>query len=146
MNARIVSRRTGWLLMAVGLTCSLPVFAQQRSLFRDASKPMAARVNDLLRQLSDSEKVSLLGYRSQPVERLSIPAYYWWNEALHGVARAGEATMFPEAIEMESTNDHQRLQQAGGIISTEARAKYNLSAGAGRPQQYMGLTFWSPNI
>lgn len=146
MNARIVSRRTGWLLMAVGLTCSQPVFAQQRPLFRDASKPMAARVNDLLRQLSDSEKVSLLGYRSQPVERLSIPAYNWWNEALHGVARAGEATMFPQAIGMAATFDNQRLQQAGGIISTEARAKYNLSAGAGRPQQYMGLTFWSPNI
>jgi len=146
MNARIVSRRTGWLLMAVGLTCSLPVFAQQRPLFRDASKPMAARVNDLLRQLTDSEKVSLLGYQSAPVDRLSIPAYNWWNEALHGVARAGEATMFPQAIGMAATFDNQRLQQAGGIISTEARAKYNLSAGAGRPQQYMGLTFWSPNI
>jgi beta-glucosidase len=104
------------------------------------------RVNDLLSQLTDSEKVSLLGYRSQPVERLSIPAYNWWNEALHGVARAGDATMFPQAIGMAATFDPSILRQAGSYISTEARAKYNLSAGVGRPQQYMGLTFWSPNI
>ena len=145
MNARIVSRPRR-LLMAALLIGSLPVFAQQRPLFRDATQSMTARVNDLLKQLSDSEKVSLLGYQSQPVDRLSIPAYNWWNEALHGVARAGEATMFPQAIGMAATFDNQRLQQAGGIISTEARAKYNLSAGVGRPQQYMGLTFWSPNI
>src|SRR3569833_3281740 len=146
MNARIVSRRTGWLLMAVGLTCSLPVFAQQRSLFRDASKPMAARVNDLLRQLSDSEKVSLLGYRSQPVERLSIPAYDYWNEALHGVARAGEATMFPQAIGMAATWDQDLLHKKGRVVATEGRAKYNQAQREWNFDRYYGLTFWSPNI
>ncbi len=134
------------LLIAAWLACSISAVAQQHPLFRDASQPLAARVNDLLRQLTDTEKVSLLGYRSKAVDRLSIPAYNWWNEALHGVARAGEATMFPQAIGMAATFDNQLLQQAGSYISTEARAKYNLSAGAGRPQQYMGLTFWSPNI
>jgi beta-glucosidase len=134
------------LLMAAWLLFSLPAAAQQGPLFRDPSQPMAARVGNLLTQLTDSEKVSLLGYRSQPVNRLSIPAYNWWNEALHGVARAGDATMFPQAIGMAATFDPRLLQQAGNCISTEARAKYNLSAGAGRPQQYMGLTFWSPNI
>src|SRR6187402_363104 len=130
MNAHIVSRPCR-LLMAALLICSFTAFAQQQPVFRDASQPIGVRVNDLLKQLSDSEKVSLLGYRSQPVDRLSIPAYNWWNEALHGVARAGEATMFPQAIGMAATFDDQRLQQAGGIISTEARAKYNLSAGVG---------------
>lgn len=145
MNIRIVALPCR-LLMAAWFVCSIPAAAQQHPLFRDPSQPMAARVNDLLRQLTDTEKVSLLGYRSKAVDRLSIPAYNWWNEALHGVARAGEATMFPQAIGMAATFDDQLLQQAGNCISTEARAKYNLSAGAGRPQQYMGLTFWSPNI
>lgn len=145
MNVRITSLSYKLLIVALFIF-SIPAIAQQPPLFRDASQPLAARVNDLLRQLTDTEKVSLLGYRSKAVDRLSIPAYNWWNEALHGVARAGEATMFPQAIGMAATFDDQLLQQAGSYISTEARAKYNLSAGAGRPQQYMGLTFWSPNI
>jgi len=145
MNARIFSFPYR-LLIAAWLIGSVPAAAQKTSLFRDPSQPMAVRVNDLLQQLTDTEKVSLLGYRSKAVDRLSIPAYNWWNEALHGVARAGEATMFPQAIGMAATFDDQLVQQAGGYISTEARAKYNLSAGVGRPEQYMGLTFWSPNI
>jgi beta-glucosidase len=145
MNARIFSLPYR-LLIAAWLIGSVPAAAQKTSLFRDPTQPMAVRVNDLLRQLTDTEKVSLLGYRSKAVDRLSIPAYNWWNEALHGVARAGEATMFPQAIGMAATFDDQLVQQAGGYISTEARAKYNLSAGVGRPEQYMGLTFWSPNI
>ncbi|HVW62490.1 MAG TPA: glycoside hydrolase family 3 N-terminal domain-containing protein, partial [Puia sp.] len=142
MNARIASLLYKLLIVAC-FAYSTPAAAQQPPLFRDPSQPVTARVNDLLRQLTDTEKVSLLGYRSKAVDRLSIPAYNWWNEALHGVARAGEATMFPQAIGMAATFDDQLLQQAGNCISTEARAKYNLSAGAGRPQQYMGLTFWS---
>lgn len=145
MNARIVSRPYR-LLIAAWLVCSIPAVAQQGPVFRDPSQPMVTRVNDLLKQLTDTEKVSLLGYQSKAVDRLSIPAYNWWNEALHGVARAGEATMFPQAIGMAATFNDQLVRQAGDYISTEARAKYNLSAGVGRPQQYMGLTFWSPNI
>ncbi|HEY4060584.1 MAG TPA: glycoside hydrolase family 3 N-terminal domain-containing protein [Puia sp.] len=123
-----------------------PVSAQQPPVFRDPSQPMATRVNDLLSRLTPQEKVSLLGYRSQAVERLGIPAYNWWNEALHGVARAGEATVFPQAIGIAATFDNILLQKESGYISTEARAKYNLSTAAGRSEQYMGLTFWSPNI
>src|SRR6186713_3332027 len=130
----------GWLLLA------LPSIAQQQKGFRDPTRPIASRVNDLLSQLTPAEKVSLLGYRSQPVDRLDIPAYNWWNEALHGIARAGEATMFPQAIGIAATFNDQLLQKEAGYISTEARAKFNLSAGAGHPQQYMGLSFWSPNI
>ncbi len=114
--------------------------------FRNAALPPADRVNDLLTRLTLEEKISLLGYQSRSVDRLSIPAYNWWNEALHGVARAGEATIFPQAIGMAATFDNDLLRQAAGAISTEARAKYNLSTAAGRNEQYMGLTFWSPNI
>jgi beta-glucosidase len=107
---------------------------------------MDARVNDLLHQLTLPEKISLLGYRSKEVQRLGIPAYNWWNEALHGVARAGVATVFPQAIGMAATFNDDLLYQAATVISTEARAKYNLSTGKGNRLQYMGLTFWSPNI
>src|SRR5450432_1553415 len=114
--------------------------------FRNTQLPLQARVNDLLHQLTLQEKISLLGYRSKAVDRLSIPAYNWWNEALHGVARAGEATVFPQAIAMAASFDNSLLHLAADAISTEARAKYNLSTAAGRSEQYMGLTFWSPNI
>ncbi|HEY4288841.1 MAG TPA: glycoside hydrolase family 3 N-terminal domain-containing protein [Puia sp.] len=131
----------GLIILIFSLSASAQPF-----VFRDASQPQAARVKDLLSRLTLEEKVSLLGYRSKAVDRLSIPAYNWWNEALHGVARAGEATIFPQAIGMAATFDDRLLKQSSGAISTEARAKYNLSTAAGRREQYMGLTFWSPNI
>jgi beta-glucosidase len=87
-----------------------------------------------------------LGYRSKAVPRLGIPAYNWWNEALHGVARAGEATVYPQAIALAATFNDSLVAQIGDAISTEARAKYNLAIAKGRQMQYMGLTFWSPNI
>lgn len=127
------------------LSLSLSLGAQPLA-FRNAALPQQVRVNDLLSRLTLEEKVALLGYRSKAVDRLSIPAYNWWNEALHGVARAGEATIFPQAIGMAATFDDGLLRQVADAISTEARAKYNLSTAAGRREQYMGLTFWSPNI
>src|ERR1700743_2194207 len=133
------------LLTALFLLSTQYISAQSEA-FRDPSLPAADRVKDLLSRLTLAEKVSLLGYRSKSVDRLSIPAYNWWNEALHGVARAGEATVFPQAIGMAATFNNELLQTASGYISTEARAKYNLSTAAGRVEQYMGLTFWSPNI
>jgi len=104
------------------------------------------RVKDLLSKLTLKEKVSLLGYRSQAVPRLNIPAYNWWNEGLHGVARAGEATVFPQAIALAATFNQDLIQSVSNVISTEARAKYNLSTAKGRNLQYMGLTYWTPNI
>jgi len=133
------------LLIALLLTLAGTGTAEAQP-FRDATLPQQSRVDDLLSRLSLEEKVELLGYRSKAVDRLSIPAYNWWNEALHGVARAGEATIFPQAIGMAATFDNYLLRQVSNAISTEARAKYNLSTAAGRREQYMGLTFWSPNI
>jgi beta-glucosidase len=104
------------------------------------------RVNDLLHQLTIREKIGMLGFVSPGVPRLNIPRYVWWNEGLHGVARAGEATVFPQAIGVAATFDDGLLHQEADVISTEARAKYNLSVAEGRRQQYMGLSFWSPNI
>ncbi|HEV7333859.1 MAG TPA: glycoside hydrolase family 3 N-terminal domain-containing protein [Flavisolibacter sp.] len=115
-------------------------------LFRNADAPIEKRVADLLNRLTLEEKVSLLGYNSKGVARLGIPAYNWWNEALHGVARAGMATVFPQAIAMAATFNDSLVKQIGDAIATEARAKYNLSTAKGRHLQYMGLTFWSPNI
>ncbi|MEO6719753.1 MAG: glycoside hydrolase family 3 N-terminal domain-containing protein [Ferruginibacter sp.] len=116
------------------------------ALFRNTSLSIDARVADLLSKLSLEEKISLLGYRSKAVPRLSIPAYNWWNEALHGVARAGNATIFPQAIGMAASFNDALMYECANAISTEARAKYNLSVQNGLHQQYMGLTFWSPNI
>ena len=114
--------------------------------FRNTQLPLQVRVNDLLQQLRLEEKISLLGYNSKSVDRLGIPAYNWWNEALHGVARAGRATVFPQAIGMAATFNDALLREEAAVIATEARAKYNLAVAKDRHLQYMGLTFWSPNI
>ncbi len=114
--------------------------------FRNGSLSIDTRVADLIKQLTIEEKISLLGYVSKSVPRLGIPAYNWWNEALHGVARAGNATIFPQAIGMAASFDDALMNECANSISTEARAKYNLAIGQDRHLQYMGLTFWSPNI
>lgn len=121
-------------------------FAQKKPIFRQENQPLEARVQSLLKELTLEEKASLLGYRSKAVPRLDIPAYNWWNEGLHGVARAGQATIFPQAIGMAATFDDQLLHQVATVISTEARAKYNLAVAKNQRLMYMGLTFWSPNI
>ena len=98
------------LLFTLSFICLfIPAMAQNKAAFRTASLPMHARVNDLLKQLTLEEKISLLGYRSKAVPRLGIPAYNWWNEALHGVARAGNATIFPQAIGMGAIKNLYRL-------------------------------------
>jgi len=125
---------------------SLSGRSQQPLVFRNEGQPLEARVSDLLHQLTLEEKISLLGYNSKAVPRLGIPAYNWWNEALHGVARAGRATVFPQAIGAAASFNDALLYEEASVISTEARAKYNLAVAQGRRLQYMGLTFWSPNI
>ena len=120
--------------------------AQEKPIYKDPAQATDTRVKDLISRLTLEEKVSLLGYQSKAVPRLGIPAYNWWNEALHGVARAGDATIFPQAIGMAATFNDSLLYQVSTVISTEARAKYNLAIAKDRHLQYMGLTFWAPNI
>lgn len=107
--------------------------------FYEKAKALAA-------QMTVEEKCSQLRYDSPAVERLGIPAYNWWNEGLHGVARAGTATVFPQAIGIAATFDTKLTEQIGEAVSTEARAKYNYASAAGDRDIYKGLTLWSPNV
>ena len=109
-------------------------------------KIASEKAKALVAQMTVEEKMSQLRYDAPAIPRLGIPAYNWWNEALHGVARAGIATSFPQAIGMAAMFDDVLLQRLGDVAATEGRAKYNaLSAEADR-DIYKGLTFWSPNI
>ncbi|MFL5809238.1 MAG: glycoside hydrolase family 3 protein, partial [Flavisolibacter sp.] len=134
------------LLFALAVSFVLDSSAQPVMVFTNEKASLDVRVNDLLKRINLEEKISLLGYNSKGVPRLGIPAYNWWNEGLHGVARAGRATVFPQAIGMAASFNTDLMFQVASAISTEARAKYNLSRQQGRRLQYMGLTFWSPNI
>jgi len=104
------------------------------------------KARELISQMTLEEKVSQMLHRAGAVERLDIPSYNWWNEALHGVARSGTATMFPQAIAMAATFDPEVLEKVGDVTSTEARAKYHAYQLEGDHDIYKGLTFWSPNI
>lgn len=117
-----------------------------KGTFRDYNLPFKNRVDDLLGRLTLEEKISQLKYNAPAVERLGIPAYNWWNEALHGVARSGKATIFPQPIGMAATFDRDLIFRIADAISTEGRAKYSLSSKLGYHNQYGGLTYWSPNI
>lgn len=100
----------------------------------------------LVSQMTVEERAGQLLYSAPAIERLGIPAYNWWNEALHGVARAGQATVFPQAIGLAATFDTQLLHDVAQVISVEARAKYNAQSADGDRGVYKGLTFWSPNV
>lgn len=114
--------------------------------FNDPSLTSEERVNDLLSRLTTEEKVSMMMNTSVAIERLGIPAYDWWNESLHGIARAGLATVFPQAIGLAATFDDELNYQTYSIASDEARAKYNDFIAQDVRRQYSGLTFWTPNI
>ncbi len=109
-------------------------------------KEAQAKAKALVTQMTVEEKASQLKYDAPAIERLGVPAYNWWNEALHGVARAGTATMFPQPVAMASMFDEDTMQKIGDVVSTEARAKYNEAVKHGDHDIYKGLTFWSPNI
>lgn len=100
----------------------------------------------LVARMTLEERASQLKYDAPAIKRLGIPAYNWWNEGLHGVARAGQATVFPQAIGLGATFDQELLREIGDIIATEGRAKYNAYAGEEDRDIYKGLTFWSPNV
>ena len=114
--------------------------------YLDPSLPIDQRVSDLASRLTLDEKVSQIQDVAVAIPRLGIPAYNWWNEALHGVARAGHATVFPQAIGLAATWDTDLIHRVADVISTEARAKYNDAIAHGNSSRYYGLTFWSPNI
>ncbi len=104
------------------------------------------RAKELIAKMTLDEKVSQTVNHSAAIERLGIPAYDWWNEALHGVGRAGVATVFPQSIGLAATFDEDFIEEIADAISTEARAKYNEQQKYGDRDIYKGLTFWSPNV
>lgn len=133
-------------VFAALLICSI-AFAQGPALpFRNPDLPVEQRIDHLLMRMTPDEKISQLLYNSPAIDRLGIPAYNWWNECLHGVARAGRATVFPQAIALAATFDDDLVRRVADAISTEARAKYNVAVSKGNRAQYLGLSFWSPNI
>lgn len=115
-------------------------------LFLNENLPLQVRVDDLVSRMTIDEKVLQLQHTAPAIERLNIPQYNWWNECLHGVARNGIATVFPQAIGMAATFNPALIQQEADVISTEGRAKYYEAISKGQHEIYQGLTFWSPNI
>ncbi|MCS7314147.1 MAG: glycoside hydrolase family 3 C-terminal domain-containing protein [Bryobacteraceae bacterium] len=114
--------------------------------FRDPSLPFEQRVEDLLSRLTLEEKIAQLMNDAPAIERLGVPAYNWWNECLHGVGRAGVATVFPQAIGLAATWDAELMERVAGAIADEARAKHHEFVRRGKRNIYQGLTFWTPNI
>jgi beta-glucosidase len=114
--------------------------------FQNPSLPIEQRVSDLVGRLTPEEKVSQMTMTAAAIPRLGIPEYTWWNEGLHGVARSGYATVFPQAIGLAATWDTSLMHSVGDTISTEARAKYSDAIAHGNHRIYFGLTIWSPNI
>lgn len=110
------------------------------------SKETVQQAKELVSQMTLKEKMSQMLYESPAIERLGIPAYNWWNEALHGVARAGVATVFPQSIGMAASFDEELINNVGDIVSTEGRAKFNEFSRRGDHGIYKGLTFWAPNV
>ncbi|OLC76818.1 MAG: glucan 1,4-alpha-glucosidase [Gemmatimonadetes bacterium 13_1_40CM_4_69_8] len=114
--------------------------------YQNQELPFEVRVSDLVGRMTLEEKVSQMKDVAPAIERLGIPEYNWWNEALHGVARSGLATSFPQAIGLAATWDDSLMFRMATVISDEARAKHHEYVRTGSHQRYQGLTFWSPNI
>ncbi len=125
---------------------SIAQVSTSTSPWLDTHLPFGQRAADLVSRMTLEEKVSQMGDVAPGIPRLNIPAYNWWNEALHGVARAGLATVFPQAIGMAATWDDSLVFRMATVISTEARAKHHEYLRHDEHQRYQGLTFWSPNI
>lgn len=124
------------------------VSAQTPLPYKNSQLPIDVRVNDLVSRMTLKEKVSLMMYNAPQIDRLEIPAYNWWNECLHGIARSEEkTTVFPQPIGLAATFNPKELQKSAEMISDEGRAVYNLSVKKGNTaKRYTGLTFWTPNI
>ena len=104
------------------------------------------RAAELVNKMTIEERAAQLRYNAPAILRLHIPAYNWWNEGLHGVARAGTATVFPQAIGMAAAFDEELMRDVADCIATEGRAIYNEHSVRGDRDIYKGLTFWSPNV
>ena len=130
------------------LVASQAAFSQASKIlpFQNTELSTEQRVNDLVGRMTLDEKIGQMMHAAPAIERLGMPEYNWWNECLHGVARAGLATVFPQAIGLGATWDQDLMFRVSSAISDEARAKYQDFSRKGKRYIYQGLTFWSPNI
>jgi len=119
---------------------------EEKPLYLDPERPVEERVEDLVSRMTLEEKTHQMDNGASAIERLNIPRYNWWSECLHGVACAGIATVFPQAIGLGATWDPDLVFRVADVTSDEARAKHHDAVRKGRHAQYQGLTFWSPNI
>jgi beta-glucosidase len=133
-------------LFLLGLLFNCNSSNQYEFPFQNPELSFEKRADDLLSRMTLEEKISQLNYESAAIDRLGVPAYNWWNECLHGVARAGIATVFPQAIGMAATWDKDLINRVAVTISDEGRAKYHDFISKGKRGIYNGITFWTPNI
>ena len=136
MNIKLLS-----ISLMAGLTLTAGAFAQES---KEAA--MHRKAAEIISQMTLEEKIGMMMNSTPGVERLGIKPYDWWNEALHGVARNGRATVFPEPIGLGATFDPELVRQIGDIVSDEGRAKFEKAREAGNYSRYTGLTFWAPNV
>lgn len=137
------------MMVLAGLAAAMahdPGRAQQTPAYLDPDLPVERRVDDLVRRMTLEEKALQMTDQAPAIPRLGIPEYNWWNEALHGVARSGLATVFPQAVGLAATWNDSLIHEMAAVISTEARAKHHEYARRGSRLRYQGLTLWSPNI
>jgi beta-glucosidase len=144
-----MERRMAVALQAIVLTVLAVISAVAQSgnaLYMDPSQPIDKRVDDLVSRMTLEQKASQLVNQARAIPELQVPAYDWWSEALHGVANAGTATVFPEPVGLAATFDDPLIHEMAIVIGTEARAKHDQAVRAGRRDIMEGLDFWSPNI
>lgn len=139
-------KKTTIKVMIVLAFLIMNIQGKAQEAYKNESLPFDVRVEDLLSRLTLEEKVSLMQDASKPIERLGIKPYNWWNEALHGVARAGLATVFPQSIGMAASFDNDAVFEVFNAVSDEARAKHNYYSSQGNYGRYQGLTMWTPTI
>ena len=146
MNGIRVHRSRLLAALSAALVLIPCVRAQQKEPYQNASISSEERAADLVSRMTLQEKVSQMMNTAPAIARLGVPQYDWWSEGLHGIARSGYATMFPQAIGMAATWDAGLVGQIASVVSTEARAKYNQAIRDNVRARYFGLTIWSPNI
>ena len=117
-----------------------------KNIFRQPDQPIEQRIADLLAKLTLDEKISQMVYNSRAIPHLGIEEYNWWNECLHGVGRAGIATVFPQSIGMASAFNTELMHEVADVVADEARAKHHEFARHNDREIYKGLTFWTPTI
>ncbi len=144
---KIINKSAFCIVFSILLySCTESTQKEYEYTYQNPTISFEERATDLVSQMTLGEKVSQMRYDAPEIERLGVPAYNWWNECLHGVARAGEATVFPQGIGMGSTWNPALIHDMGTAVSDEARAKHHRFAKEGKRGIYQGLTFWTPNI